>query len=106
MHRLCLLYLLSCIDIAILAKLKHIPFSEVKSKILAVDDRFCTEILLRNLLANAPTPDEMGKLSVFLKTASEEDLQNLSKPDAFCAEVNTRWIYYSVPMSLRVCCRS
>lgn len=52
-----------------------------------MDDRFCTEILLRNLYANAPTPDEMGKLSVFLKTASEDDLENLSRPDQFCAQV-------------------
>jgi hypothetical protein len=75
------------VDIAILAKCKHIPFDEIKRKILAVDERFCTEILLRNLQHNAPTPEEMGRLSVFLKTASEDDLQNLSKPDAFCAEV-------------------
>lgn len=70
-----------------MAKCKHIPFDEIKRKILAVDERFCTEILLRNLQHNAPTPEEMGRLSVFLKTASEDDLQNLSKPDAFCAEV-------------------
>ncbi|KAI8100130.1 uncharacterized protein BX664DRAFT_355473 [Halteromyces radiatus] len=75
------------INIAILAKCKHIPFDEIKRKILAVDEKFCTEILLRNLQLNAPTPEEMGKLSVFLKTASEDDLQNLSKPDAFCAEI-------------------
>lgn len=62
-------------------------FKEFKKKILAVDERLCTEILLRNLLANIPSHDEMGKLSVFLKTASEEDLQCLSKSDAFCAEV-------------------
>lgn len=53
-----------------------------------MDEKFCTEVLLRNLLANAPTHDETGKLSVFLKTASEEDLQSLSKPDTFFAEVN------------------
>lgn len=55
-----------------------------------MDEKFCTEVLLRNLLANAPSHDEMGKLSVFLKTASEEDLQSLSKPDQFCAEVRER----------------
>lgn len=70
-----------------LAKCKNIPFKDCKKKILAVDEKFCTEIMLRNLLVNAPSHDEMGKLSVFLKTASEEDLQSLSKPDAFCAEV-------------------
>jgi hypothetical protein len=62
-------------------------FRECKKKILSVDDKFCTEVMLRNLLANVPSHDEMGKLSVFLKTASEEDLQCLSKPDAFCAEL-------------------
>lgn len=36
---------------------------------------------------NAPSHDEMGKLSVFMKTASEEDLECLSKSDSFCAEV-------------------
>lgn len=75
------------IDIAILAKNKNVSFQDFKKKLLAVDERFCTEVLLRNLLMNAPTHDEMGKLSVFLKTASEEDLQCLSKSDAFCAEV-------------------
>ncbi|KAF1806704.1 hypothetical protein FB192DRAFT_1271756 [Mucor lusitanicus] len=75
------------ISIAVLAKCKNIPFKDCKRKILAVDDKFCTEIMLRNLLVNAPSHDEMGKLSVFLKTASEEDLQSLSKPDAFCAEI-------------------
>lgn len=75
------------IDIAVLAKCKNITFKDFKKKILAVDEKFCTEVLLRNLLSNAPSHDEMGKLSVFLKTASEEDLQCLSKPDQFCAEV-------------------
>jgi hypothetical protein len=71
-----------------LAKIKNISFAEFKRKILAVDEKLCSEVLLRNLLANLPSHDEMGKLSVFLKTASEEDLQSLSKADAFCAEVN------------------
>jgi hypothetical protein len=31
----------------------------------------------------------MGKISVFVKGASEEDLNNLSKADAFCAEVRS-----------------
>lgn len=69
-------------------------FDEIKRKILAVDEKFCTEIILRSMLLNAPTPEEMGKLSVFLKTASEEDLQNLSRPDAFCAEVYYYYFYY------------
>lgn len=73
-----------------MAKCKNISLKEFKKKILAVDEKFCTEVLLRNLLANAPSHDEMGKLSVFLKTASEEDLQSLSKPDQFCAEVRER----------------
>ncbi|KAG0914538.1 hypothetical protein G6F33_004165 [Rhizopus arrhizus] len=77
------------ISIAVLAKYKSMSFKEFKKKILAVDERLCTEILLRNLLANIPSHDEMGKLSVFLKTASEEDLQCLSKSDAFCAEIMT-----------------
>ena len=72
--------------------MKHISFREAKNRILSVDDRFCTEILLKNLLANAPTPDEMGKLTVFLKTAPEEDIQNLSKSDSFCAEVKVTFI--------------
>ncbi|OBZ82725.1 Formin-A, partial [Choanephora cucurbitarum] len=75
------------ISIAVLAKCKHVTFDEFKKKILAVDEKFCTEILLRNLLVNLPSHDEMGKLSVFIKTASEEDLASLAKPDAFCAEI-------------------
>lgn len=75
------------LDIAILAKLKHISFAEVKRRILAVDDKLCTENLLRNLQSYAPTPEEMGKLSVFVSGASEEELEQLSRPDAFCYEV-------------------
>ncbi|CAO3587923.1 unnamed protein product [Absidia cylindrospora] len=75
------------INIAILAKCKHISLPEIKQNILTVDEGFCSETLLRNLQLNAPTPEEMGKLSVFLKTASEDDIKNLSKPDAFCATI-------------------
>jgi len=71
----------------LLTKFKHISFEEVRRRILAVDEVFCTETLLKNLQANAPTPDELGKISVFVKGASEDDLGNLSKADAFCAEV-------------------
>jgi cytokinesis protein len=55
---------------------------------LAVDDSIITENLLLNLQANVPTADEQGKLSVFVKSASEEDLEQLSKPDTFCVEVS------------------
>jgi hypothetical protein len=75
------------LDIALLTKFKHLSFEEVRRRILAVDEVFCTETLLKNLQANAPTPDELGKISVFVKGASEDDLGNLSKADAFCAEV-------------------
>lgn len=74
-------------DIALLSKFKHLSLDEVRKRILAFDEIFCTETLLKNLQANAPLPDEMGKISVFVKGASEEDLNNLSKADAFCAEV-------------------
>lgn len=80
-------YLQLYAGIAVLAKYKNISFKEFKRKLLAVDERFCTEVLLKNLLMNAPSHDEMGKLSVFMKTASEEDLECLSKSDSFCAEV-------------------
>jgi hypothetical protein len=75
------------INIALLAKLKRTPFEEVRKRILAVDFDFCTEILLRNMVGLAPTPDEMGKLSVFASSAGEEDLESLSPADRFCLEV-------------------
>ncbi|KAI8145922.1 hypothetical protein BJV82DRAFT_535287 [Fennellomyces sp. T-0311] len=75
------------INITILAKLKHVPFPTIVQKILAVDDTLCTENLLMALQENVPTPDEMGKLSVFVKSASEEDLELLSKPDTFSYEI-------------------
>jgi len=75
------------INIALLAKLKRTPFEEVRKRILAVDFDFCTEILLRNMVGLAPTPDEMGKLSVFASSAGEEDLESLSPADRFCLEM-------------------
>lgn len=76
------------INIALLSKLKRVPFSEVRSKILAMDFDFCSEILLRNMLSLAPTPDEMGKLSVFASSAGKDDLDSLSPADKFCLEVS------------------
>ncbi|KAG0169559.1 hypothetical protein DFQ28_004162 [Apophysomyces sp. BC1034] len=75
------------INIALLSKLKHVPFPTVAQKILAIDDKLCSENLLTNLQANVPTAEEMGKLSVFVKSASEDDLENLSRPDTFCVEM-------------------
>lgn len=60
---------------------------DVAARILAVDDLLCTETVLANLQMNVPTAEEMGKLSVFVKSASEDQLEQLSKPDAFCVEV-------------------
>ena len=70
-----------------MAKLKHVPFSIVIKKIYAVEDPIFTENLLKSLQENIPTPDELGKLSVFVKSASEEDLASLSRPDTFSYEV-------------------
>lgn len=60
---------------------------DVAARILAVDDLLCTENVLINLQMNVPTAEEMGKLSVFVKSASEDQLEQLSKPDTFCVEV-------------------
>lgn len=62
-------------------------FDQISKAFLAVDDSIITENLLVNLQANVPTAEEQGKLSVFVKSASEEDLEQLSRPDAFCAEL-------------------
>lgn len=75
------------INIALLSKLKHLSFAEVRQAFLAVDDAVITENLLVNLQANIPTPEEQGKLSVFVNKASDEDLEQLSKPDTFCVEM-------------------
>lgn len=74
-------------DIALLSKLKHMTLKQVSSAFLAVDDSIITENLLVNLQAYVPTAEEQGKLSVFVKSASDEDLEQLSKPDSFCVEV-------------------
>ncbi|CAO3595395.1 unnamed protein product [Absidia cylindrospora] len=75
------------INIALLAKFKHITFADVTARILSIDDVFCTENVLTNLQSNVPTAEEMGKLSVFVKSASEDQLEQLSKPDTFCVEM-------------------
>lgn len=73
-----------------LSKLKHLSLDQVSKAFLAVDDSIITENLLSNLQVNVPTPEEQGKLSVFVKSASDEDLDQLSKPDAFCVEVKKK----------------
>ncbi|CEJ03597.1 hypothetical protein RMCBS344292_17576 [Rhizopus microsporus] len=74
-------------NIAILARLKHLSLKQITKAFLAVDDSLLTESLLVNLQQYVPTPEEQGKLSVFVKSASEEELEQLSKPDAFCVEM-------------------
>ncbi|KAI8353613.1 armadillo-type protein [Choanephora cucurbitarum] len=71
---------------------KRLPQKKKKQEICILDPKKAYNIniainLLNNMQANAPTADEQGKLSVFVKSASEEDLENLSKPDAFCVEM-------------------
>ncbi|ORZ12691.1 hypothetical protein BCR42DRAFT_467822 [Absidia repens] len=75
------------INIALLAKFKHITFADVAARLLSMDASLCTENVLINLQLHAPTAEEMGKLSVFVKSASEDQLEQLSKPDAFCVEM-------------------
>lgn len=75
------------INITLLAKLKHITFVDVRRACLRVDDAVMTENVLMNLQATVPTPEEQGKLSVFVKSASDEDLEALSAPDTFCVEM-------------------
>lgn len=81
-------YLFYFLDIALLSKLKHLALNQVSSAFLSVDDSIITESLLVNLQAYVPTAEEQGKLSVFVKSASDEDLEQLSKPDSFCVEVS------------------
>lgn len=73
-----------------LSKLKHLSFDQVTKAFLQVDDSIVTENLLCNLQTNIPTAEEQGKLSVFVKSASDEDLEQLSKPDMFCYEVSKK----------------
>ncbi|KAI8095753.1 hypothetical protein BDF21DRAFT_374116 [Thamnidium elegans] len=75
------------INITLLSKLKHLSFDQVSRAFLQVDDSIITENLLGNLQVNIPTAEEQGKLSVFVKSASDEDLEQLSKPDTFCCEM-------------------
>ncbi|KAI9254347.1 hypothetical protein EDC94DRAFT_618559 [Helicostylum pulchrum] len=75
------------INITLLSKLKHLSFDQVSRAFLQVDDSIISENLLSNLQVNIPTAEEQGKLSVFVKSASDEDLEQLSKPDTFCYEM-------------------
>lgn len=81
------------LDITLLSKLKHLSFDQVSRAFLQVDDSIVTENLLSNLQVNIPTAEEQGKLSVFVKSASDEDLEQLSKPDTFCYEVRYLQLY-------------
>ncbi len=64
---------------------------QMAKEFLAVNDKILTENFLVNLQQYAPTPEEQGRLSVFVKSASEEELEQLSAPDAFCVEVSVDW---------------
>ncbi|KAG1310055.1 hypothetical protein G6F64_004841 [Rhizopus arrhizus] len=75
------------INIAILSRLKSLSMEQMAKEFLAVNDKILTENFLVNLQQYAPTPEEQGRLSVFVKSASEEELEQLSAPDAFCVEM-------------------
>jgi hypothetical protein len=64
------------------------PFSEVRQKIMQVDDTFCTEIFLGNLLAFAPTnDDDLKTMEKYLKMTDEE-CEELDLPEQLSIHVN------------------
>ncbi|CAG8587781.1 5192_t:CDS:2, partial [Funneliformis mosseae] len=58
----------------------------IHKKIIEMDELFCTENLLNQLMLYIPTADERGKLSTY-KDAPEDVLENLAYADRFFVEV-------------------
>ncbi|KAG1453587.1 hypothetical protein G6F56_007531 [Rhizopus delemar] len=75
------------INIAILSRFKTLTMKQMAEAFLANKDDLITENLLINLQQYAPTAEEQGRLSVFVKSASDEELEQLSPPDTFCVEM-------------------
>jgi cytokinesis protein len=92
------------IHITLLSKLKPLTMTQIRQAVLAVDDAVVTENVLMHLQTNAPTAEEQGNLSVFVKSASEEDLQRLSIPDMFCVEVKKKILRTKTDFVLTVFC--
>jgi hypothetical protein len=70
-------------------KIKTMPLPEVRMKILQMDDSFCTEIFLSNLLAFAPTnDDDLKTMETYLKKTPEE-CEELDLPEQLAIEVNS-----------------
>ncbi|CAI2200639.1 3145_t:CDS:2, partial [Funneliformis geosporum] len=69
-----------------LGRYKSFTFEEIHRKIIEMDELFCTENLLNQLMLYIPTPDERGKLSIY-KDAPEDVLENLARADRFFVEV-------------------
>ncbi|KAJ2962598.1 hypothetical protein NQZ79_g2242 [Umbelopsis isabellina] len=81
------------INLAILPKIKSMPFSEVRQKIMQVDDAFCTEIFLSNLLAFAPTnDDDLNTMEKYLKKTDEE-CEELDLPEQLIIHMKRMYRY-------------
>ncbi|CAG8540895.1 117_t:CDS:10, partial [Acaulospora colombiana] len=69
----------------VLGRYKQVSFEEMHKKIIEIDEIFCTENLLNQLMQYTPTADERGKLAVFQE--GTEEFENLARPDRFFIEV-------------------
>ncbi|CAG8616739.1 494_t:CDS:10 [Acaulospora morrowiae] len=69
----------------VLGRYKQVTFEEIHKKIVEMDEFFCTENFLSQLMQYTPTPDERGKLAVFKE--GTEDFDNLARADRFFVEV-------------------
>ena len=72
---------------AIIPKIKNMPLSDVRLKILHMDDSFCTDIFLSNLIAFAPTnDDDLKTMEIYMKKSPEE-CDELDVPEQLTIEV-------------------
>lgn len=77
----------SVIDLAVLPKIKNMPLVEVRRKILHMDDAFCTDIFLSNLLTFAPNnDDDLKTMEIYMKKTPEE-CEELDLPEQLTIEV-------------------
>lgn len=83
-------------DLAVIPKIKNMAMLEVRQKILYMDDAFCTDIFLSNLLAFAPTnDDDLKTMEIYMKKTPEE-CEELDLPEQLTIEVKLQAVKWSI----------
>lgn len=75
------------ITIAVLMKLKKHSIEQIVDRIMQMDESVFDEVMLENLVANLPSPDEKEQLQMAVDLLQDNAEKTLAKPDLFLSEV-------------------